>query len=259
MEALTTLSSIERQNLIFQLIERQGRISVAHICDQFSISEATARRDLDALSDLGKIQRVHGGAIVLQQAPPEQPMIQRQDDQAEHKTLIGRAAAELVKDGDTIFLGSGTTVLEVARALRKSNNLTVFSNSMPVINMLADIRGITLVCPGGMLRQTEYSFIGHFVEEILSEVRVDKVIFGVRAINLEQGLTNDYLPETMTDRAILNCGRELIVVADHTKFGLVSTVLLAPIQRVNTVVTDSETSQDFIKALSEMNIRTIIA
>jgi DeoR family transcriptional regulator of aga operon len=259
MNSNSTLSGVERQNQIVQLIERNQRITIAKICETFDVSEATARRDLEALAAQGKAQRVHGGAIVLQVAPPEQPMLQRQSEQADEKLRIGQAAAALIQDGETIFLGSGTTVVEVARALRSRHALTVITNSLPVINVLADLPDITLVCLGGILRPSELSFIGHITEQALAEVRADKIVIGTRAISLEQGLTNDYLPETMTDRAILKAGREVIVVTDNSKFGRVSTVLLAPIESIHTIVTDTRIPADFVSEARARNIKLIQA
>jgi len=250
-------SGTERQNQILQLITRNQRISVTEVCETFGVSEATARRDLEALAVHDKLQRVHGGAIALTEAPPESPILQREREQSEEKTSIGQAAAVLVRDGETVFLGSGTTVLEAARALRTHLNLTVITNSLPVVNVFAGLENINIICMGGMLRDSELSFIGHITEQALAEVRADKVIIGTRAISLEQGLTNDYLQETMTDRAILKAGLEVIVVADHTKFGRAATVLLAPLERIHTIVTDEKTSRDFISAVQGKGIRVI--
>jgi DeoR/GlpR family transcriptional regulator of sugar metabolism len=254
----TTFSSIERQNQILQLIARQQRVTVTGLCQQFAISEATARRDLELLASQGKVQRVHGGAIALPQAPPELPILQREEEQAGEKQRIGRAAAELVADGETVFLGSGTTVVEAARNLRTRRGLTVITNSLPVVNALADVDGLTLVCLGGMLRPSELSFIGHITEQALAEIRVDKVILGTRAISLEHGLTNDYLPETMTDRAILRAGRQVIVVADHTKFGRVAAAFLAPIESVHFIVADKQAPQDFVTAVTARGLQVIL-
>ncbi len=265
MDLSNTLSIPERQEQILQLLYRQPRLTVVGICEQFGISEATARRDLETLAGQGKLQRVHGGAISLRQAPPELPMIQRQSEQADEKSRIGLAAAGLVRDGETIFLGSGTTVLEVARHLRNNralgtpSGLTVITNSLPVANVLADVPGITLVSLGGVLRQSELSFIGHITEQAIAEVRADKVFIGIHALSLEEGLTNDYLPETMTDRAILHAGREVILAVDHTKIGQASTALLAPIDCVHTLVTDRQAPTDFITAVESMGIRLILA
>jgi len=249
----------QRQKQILSLLARQGRLSVAEIVEQFSISVATARRDLESLASQGKAQRVHGGVIAVEQAPPELPLLQRGNEQPDEKTRIGLAAANLVADKETVFLGSGTTVLEAARALRNRKNLTVITNSLPVLNMLAGIREITVIALGGMLRESEMSFIGHITEQALTEVRADKVIMGTRGVSLEHGLTNDYLQETLTDRAILRIGREVIIVADHTKVNRVSTALLAPLDVMHTFVTDAKADRKFVQALKRKGIEVVIA
>jgi DeoR/GlpR family transcriptional regulator of sugar metabolism len=186
-------------------------------------------------------------------------MLVRREEQAETKRRIGQAAAELVCDGDTIVLGSGSTVLQAALSLRERRNLTVISNSLPVLNLMVERSDITLVSIGGMLLPTELCFIGHIAELSLEEVRADKAIIGVRSINLDQGLTSDYLPEVLTDRALLRASQETIIVADHTKFGRISKALLVPVDNVQTIVTDSETPKGFISGLQERGKRVIVA
>ena len=249
----------ERQKQILSLLSQHGRLSVAEIVSQFSISEATARRDLETLSSQGKALRVHGGVIAVEQAPPELPILERENEQGDEKARIGRAAAALVGNHETIFLGSGTTVLEIARNLRDHKNLTVITNSLPVLNILAGNTEITVVSLGGMLRESELSFIGHITEQALSEVRVDKVFMGTRGVSLEHGLTNDYLQETLTDRAILRIGREVLIVADHTKVNRVATVLLAPLKSMQTLLTDSNADKKFVQALKKQGITVIAA
>jgi len=256
---VNSISNLERQNQIHQFILRNLRISLLELCDKFGVSEATARRDLDTLAKEGKIQRVHGGAIIVSQAPTELPILQRQDEQTLEKNLIGQAAAALVEDGETVFLGSGTTVLEAARVLRGRHHLTVITNSLPVVNVLAGVESITVICLGGMLRESELSFIGHITEQALAEVRADKAFIGTRAIDLEHGLTNEYLPETMTDRSILKVAREIYILADHTKLGRTATVLLAPLETIHTLVTDNAASQVFTESIKMMNINVIRA
>ena len=249
----------ERQRQILSLLSQQGSLSVAEIVTQFSISEATARRDLETLASKGKAQRVYGGVIAVEQAPPELPILERENEQADEKARIGRAAAGLVGDHETVFLGSGTTVLEIARNLRDHKNLTVITNSLPVLNILAGIRQITVVSLGGMFRDSELSFIGHITEQALVEVRADKVFMGTRGVSLEHGLTNDYLQETLTDRAILKSGREVIIVADHTKVNRVSTVLLAPLSQMHTFVIDSKADKKFVQALKRQAFQVVMA
>jgi DeoR/GlpR family transcriptional regulator of sugar metabolism len=255
----TSLSNVERQQLLLQRLANQQRIAVAEICEQFSVSEATARRDLEQLAEQGLLQRVHGGAIAIRRASPELPILERNQEQSTEKSRIGKAAAALIADGETVFLGSGTTVLEVAKNLRERRNLTAITNSLPVINTLANLPQNSVVVVGGMLRDSELSFIGHITEQALAEVRADKVVMGTRALDLEHGLTNDYLPETLTDRAILRCGREIIIVADHTKLGCVSAAFLAPLSSIHKVVTDQDADLEFINALQEKGIQVITA
>src|SRR5262249_47037443 len=160
--------AVERQESIVQYIEKNQRISVEQVCEEFAISVATARRDLEALAEQGKIQRVHGGAIATRQAPPEQPALERVNDQLEDKQRIGKVAAQLVKNGETIFLGSGTTVQEVAHHLRDRQELTVITNSLLVVNTLAGSPNISVIMLGGILRRSELSLIGHLTEQALT-------------------------------------------------------------------------------------------
>jgi DeoR family transcriptional regulator, aga operon transcriptional repressor len=258
MTTIEYLSNLERQHHVARLIERNGRLSVAEICEKFGISAATARRDLELLAENGVIQRVHGGAILVRHAAPEEPILHRSHEQETEKERIGRVAASMIQDGETVFLGSGTTVLQVAQNLI-NRKITVITNSLPVINLMTERSNISLIALGGTLRDSELSFIGHITESALSELRVDRVIIGTRALSLEQGLMNDYLPETLTDRAILKIGREVIIVADHTKCGAISTAFLAPLGSIHTLVTDSKTESAFSRALKGHGIKVIVA
>lgn len=253
-----SMTGPERQAQVLQLLSHQPRVTIAHLCSLFGVSEATVRRDLEVLAEQGKVQRVHGGAISIRKAPPEPPVLQRSAEYAAEKRRIGMAAAQLVQDGETVFLGSGSTVLEVAQALKERQGLTVITNSLLVCNALAASPGITLIALGGMLRHSEMSFIGHLVEQALNELRADKVIIGIHAMDLQQGLTNDYLPETMTDRAILRVGKQVMVVADHTKIGSVSTAFVAPITAMHILVTSQGAPASFVSALQSRNIQVIV-
>jgi DeoR family transcriptional regulator of aga operon len=257
MDTFPSLSNVERQEQILGFITEQRRVTVAQVCDKFIISEATARRDLEMLSKQGKIQRVHGGAIIARTLLPEQPVLQRMVEQADEKKRIGRAVAQLIRDDETVFLGTGTTVVEVARNLAERKNLTVITNSLLVINTLVDFSNITLIGLGGVFRRSELSFIGHITQQSLSEVRADKVVISVGAVDAEQGLTNHYLPETMTDRAILQIGRQVIIAVDHNKCGRVSAAFLAPLSAAHILVTDSITPAEFVNSVRVQGIQVI--
>ena len=229
----------ERQHRILQILEKTPTVRVSELSGSLGVSEATIRRDLDHLHDTGLIQRIHGGAVLTVRAAPEAPVLQRSADHSEEKRRIGRLATSLIQEGDSVFIGSGSTTLEVARNLIGRRNLTVITNALTVVNTLHQEEGIAVVLTGGVLRSSELSFIGHLTEQALHELRPQKVIMGIRSVNLSEGLTNDYLPEVSTDRVIIQSAPEVILVADHTKFGKTSTALVAPINAVSTLVTDS--------------------
>ncbi|HQY91266.1 DeoR/GlpR family DNA-binding transcription regulator [Caldilinea sp.] len=249
----------ERQRLLLAWIERRQRVTVPEITERFAVSPATARRDLETLAGEGKVQRVHGGAIAVRRAPPEPPVLQRSLQQAEEKQRIAALAAELVGDGETIFLSSGTTVMEVAHLLRERQNLTVLTNSLLVINALADAPNVEVIVLGGVVRASESSLVGALTLRSLAELRAVKVIFGIRAIDLEQGLTNNSLEESLIDREILRLGSEIIIVADHTKFGRVSTVFISGLEMIDTLVTDAGAPVEMVQALREQGIDVRIA
>ncbi len=259
MPDLMELSGVERQRRLLDYVQQNRRVSVQRIAEVFSVSLATARRDLNELAGQGKIQRVHGGALAIEVAPPEQPVLQREGQQAEEKRRIACAAAGLVQDGETVFISSGTTALEVARCLAERSNLTVITNSIPVLNLLSGLDGLSVVVLGGIVRPSEQSLIGHIAEQSLAELRADKVIFGVRAIHPQHGLTNDYLPETRTDRAILRIGRQVIVVADHTKIGRVATAFVAPLTVVHVLVTDRQTPPELVEEIRAGGVEVELA
>ncbi|MGQ9494129.1 MAG: DeoR/GlpR family DNA-binding transcription regulator [Anaerolineae bacterium] len=249
----------ERKQAIRLLIRERGRATVAELSKHFGVSPATVRRDLDALEDEGVILRAHGGAVVAERALPEPPIIQRMKENEEEKKRIGKAAAELIQDGETIFLGSGTTTFEVARNLTGKKNLTVITNALNIVNLLAEQPDITVVVAGGLLRHSELSMIGFITEQALKELRANKVIMGMRAISVHDGLTSDYLPEIMTDRAIMRSAPEVILVADHSKLEKVSTVLVAPITAVHKIVTDAAAPAEVVAELQALGIEVILA
>jgi DeoR/GlpR family transcriptional regulator of sugar metabolism len=238
-------------------VERHQRVSITQVCDQFTISLATARRDLEALAHEGKLERVHGGAVALRKAPPEPPLSLRSAVQADEKRRIGARAASLINDGETVFLGSGTTVVEIAHQLQNRSGLTVITNSLLVINALAGGQNVNVLGLGGELRPSEMSFIGHLTEQALREFRLDKVFISVRALDIHEGLTNDYLPEAQTDRSILRAARQAILVADHTKCGRIAPVFLAPLKVIHVFITDRQTPPEFLEALRQAGIMTL--
>jgi DeoR/GlpR family transcriptional regulator of sugar metabolism len=252
-------SVADRIEQIKKYIEQNEQVEVAEISKHFQVSIATARRDLDQLAEIGDVERIHGGARLAKKPPPEPPVRLRRNEQSEEKRTIARATAALINDGETILLPGGTTVFEVANQLKERKDITVITNSLLVIEALSNNRDIHLITLGGFFRHSEMLSYGHITEETLSQLYVDKVIFGVRAISLERGLTIDFLPELATDRLILRKGKEVIVVADYTKFNCESTSLVGPLSSIQKIVTDDKAPPGTIEAIRGMGIEVIIA
>jgi len=249
----------ERLQRILDVILKAGHAKAGDLAENFGVSEITIRRDLNALAERGFVRRAHGGAIVSTTVAVEPPIIQRMTQEKEYKEAIARTAAAMIKDGESIFIGSGSTVAYVARHLSNHKNLTVVTNALNVSTELATAVAISVVVLGGMMRREELSLIGHIAEQSLQEVTFDKVIIGIPAIDLKASLTNDFLPEVMTDRTILNQAREVILVADHTKCGRVGSAFVAPLNRVNTFITDIYTPPEFLEGVRAQGVKVIVA
>ncbi len=248
-----------RQQQIAQLVQERRRITVVELSQHFGVSEATIRRDLILLENGGEIQRAHGGALAVDHAASSLPVISRIVHHEEEKKRIGRAAAQLIRDGETVFVGSGTTTLEVARNLQDRSNLTVITNALNIASQFARNQNIDLVIAGGLFQHSELSMIGHITEQALKELRADKVVMGIDAINIDEGLTSTHLPETLTDRAIIRFAPEVILVADHSKFSQMAPALVAPITAISTLVTDDKVPAEIVARIRQLGIDVILA
>ncbi|HNP85276.1 MAG TPA: DeoR/GlpR family DNA-binding transcription regulator [Kouleothrix sp.] len=246
-----------RQQQIAQIVRQQRSATVQELSAQFGVSEATIRRDLEKLDGQGVIQRAHGGAVALESALPEPPIVRRLRDNQDEKRRIGLAAARLVHDGETIFLGSGTTTIEVARQLGEKRDLKVITNALNVANILANFEHITVIITGGLLRHSEMSMIGHLTEQAMRELRADKAIMSIRALSLGAGLTNEYGMETTIDRAIIGFAPHVIVLADHSKWGKSATAFVAPVSAAHTIVTTDAAPSAMVKQLQTQGIQIV--
>jgi len=257
---METLLKEERQQQILDALQENNRVTVPELSLRFGTSDVTIRRDLADLAAEGKLQRTHRGALKVVPAPPEPPVVQRLSLEQTEKEQIGRAAAALVDEGDSIFIGSGSTTSAFARCLTGLHRLTVVTNALNVAVELAAVSvDWTIIVTGGVVRASELSLLGHLAEQSLPEVRVNKVFMGMQAISLEGGLTSDNMPEVTTTRHIFDMAPELIVLADHTKLGKTASAYLAPVERIKTLVTDSGADPAFLDQARARGIHLIIA
>ena len=251
--------AVNRQDEMTRFIEERKQVSIEDLTGRYHVSEATIRRDLGELDASGKISRVFGGARSLalpDLGPPDWTDNVVSTPEMEH---IGRHTAAMIGVGQTVYIGSGTTAMHVARFLAERTNLKVITNSLPVINLMQRNTGITLMSLGGLLSHSEQSFIGSAAELSIQEFRADRAIVGARAIDVDHGITNDYIAESKIDRLIFRMAKEIIVVADSSKFDRVAPTFVAPLSAVGTIVTDGGITSSLAEAIRQHGIELVIA
>lgn len=246
----------ERIQEIIRRLEEKGQVSVNELGDEFQVSEMTIRRDLRDLEDSGWIERTHGGAIlsIRQKYRVEPPTFGRLTVEAEEKQLIAKHVASQVKKGEMLFLGSGTSTLYVTRELIRREDITIVTNSLPILHELAMNGNMTVIAVGGFLRRKELSLIGHFADTVLSDLNVNKVIMGMQGIHPKYGLTCDHPQELITDRTIMGISENVIVVADHTKIGHVATSRTAPVTGITTIVTTDKADNQYLEDIRKQGV-----
>lgn len=249
----------ERRKQILELIETRNSISVAELCGILDVSDMTIRRDLRILSNEGLLERVHGGAVSRRGRSYEPAYRIRSVEQVKQKEIIGKRAASLIHDGDSVALDVGTTTLELAKALAGTSNLTVITASLPIAMVLSEAPNVRLILTGGVVRKEEHSLIGHIAQRAYEEFHVDKAFIGVGGIHIEAGLTEYNLEDTLVKKAMIANAGEVIVVADSRKLGEICFAHIAPLSAVDVLVTEDSDSKDMIQSLRSSGVEVIIA
>jgi DeoR/GlpR family transcriptional regulator of sugar metabolism len=249
----------DRQQAILELLDENGSIQVTDLVSRFAVSEMTVRRDLDALEHKGLLRRVHGGAVSDHGRSYEPPFLTRSLDYIEQKKRIGVAAASLVKNGESLALDVGTTTLEVARNLVGKKNLTIITPCFQIAALLSENPAIRLILTGGILRPGEHSLVGHLAERAFQEFYVDKLFLGAAGIDFQAGLTEYNLEDTLVKKAMLGSAKEIILVADSSKFNRVAFTAIAPLSIVNRLVTDCGLDPETRTRLENENLEVILA
>lgn len=248
----------DRKMAILRLVRQNGSVRVAELAEMFSVTEETIRRDLDQLEQEGHVRRTYGGAVSTRPTGFEAPILEREGTNAEAKRRIGQAAVALLSPGDTCMLDASTTALAMARQI-PAMNLTVVTNSIPIMTVLAGRESVTVVGTGGMLRANSLSFVGPQAEEVLARYHVDKVFLSCVGFHLERGLTDSNLLEVEVKKQMIAAGREIIALVDSSKWGQVAFAQFAATSAIHKVVTDADAPEDMVAALRERGVEVIVA
>ncbi len=217
-----------------------GYVEAKALADELGVDASTIRRDLDALEREGQAQRTHGGARPTPGGTAKLPYTMKEGERLTEKAAIGQAAADRVRDGQTVILDSGSTTYEVARALRNHTGLTVITNDLRIAKYIAETPGMRLLVTGGELLGSVFTLVGERAIAFLSDYTADWAFLGADAIDIEAGVTNMNTLEVPLKRAMITAAGHAVVVADSSKFGRRALAKVAGLDEITNILTDSD-------------------
>lgn len=250
----------ERESVILEALERNGIVRLAELRDRLGVTERTLRRDLQRLEEMGLLRRTRGGAVSTKHHAVEDPPAEmRLGQMVEEKRRIAAAAVSRIEKGARIILDSGTTALEIARALPRDYDLSVVTNNVMVLSELAKRDDIELVLCGGSLRRTTLSIIGPYAEKLLSGVRADLAFVGVTAVTGELDFTTSNLFEAEIKKEMIRAASYTYIVCDRSKFGKRDLARFAGPEDVDEVITDEGLDSRWANELKRAGIKLTLA
>jgi DeoR/GlpR family transcriptional regulator of sugar metabolism len=247
----------ERRNHVLDLVRQRGFVSLDDLAQLLGKSSSTVRRDLDYWDQKGKLKRTHGGAVFVGDGSVLPAFEDRTASQIEEKKAIARAAAERIGDGDAVLLDGGTTTLEVARLL-VGRRLQIVTNSLPIAAVFASSRETDLVFLGGYIYPRTGVALGPLTVRMMEDIHVRQTILSVGGIT-SKGLFNSNLLLVETERQMMRCADEVVVVADHTKIGRQALAHLCELSAVGTLIVDSGIAAEHRQMLAASGAQLIVA
>jgi DeoR family transcriptional regulator, aga operon transcriptional repressor len=244
----------ERRRRICELLRAEGRVTVETLAARFGTSQVTVRADLSALEAAGALMRTHGGALNVQDS--DQPLgVKRLRHHAE-KLRIAQAAADLIRDGETLILDSGTTTAEIARRIRRLElkSINVITNALNIAALLIDVPGVRLIMPGGVLRRESNSLSGHMAEAALAGLQADRLYLGADGLDPAVGVMTPHLGEAQLNARMIEICREVVVVADSSKLLRRNISLIARIEQIDLLITDHAAPAEAIEELRQRGV-----
>ncbi|HJP79582.1 MAG TPA: DeoR/GlpR family DNA-binding transcription regulator [Pseudonocardiaceae bacterium] len=247
------MSLSERHQSIIDHVRNRGRVGVAELADALGTSEVTIRRDLEELARLGVLRRVRGGAVSLLGQGDELPFAMREMQVSAAKARIAKVVGELVADGEVVLLDSGTTGLEVAKQLA-GRPLTVLPLSLQSADVLAEAPPTKVLLPGGELRPVELTATGPLAEATVRALRFDTAVITCCGVSIDAGLTAISLADAAVKAAAIDVATRVVLAADATKFARTTMAVIAPLTKVDVLVTDAALPESTHAALTELGI-----
>lgn len=250
------MTAAERRESIISMFQKTDFVKITDIVSRFDISNETARRDLDYLQDQQLIRRVYGGAILKDRPPFRASAVSRRSHLTAELQAIGEAGANLIKAGETVFMTNGSTVLQVARHLRNRSDITVVTNSLAVINELADT-DITVFVIGGCLDNGEHDIHGNIAQESVKMFYCDKAFFGCGGMTKNLDVM-DYAHSSPIHSHVIGRSSQHILVTSSQKFGMPAFIYACRLEDVDIIITDNKLTQEYQDMIQELGIQLIL-
>ncbi|MEI5990154.1 hypothetical protein A5881_001647 [Enterococcus termitis] len=247
------MNAQDRKDYILDILKKNHSVKILKLSKELRVTRETIRKDLYELEKEGLIKKIHGGAV-LDSSNQETDYERRKSEYQEAKTAIAKQAAKHIEEGDTIYLDYGTTTLALAKEIMNFKNITVITNTIPIINLLLHSEDINLLIPGGMLRKNEDSLYGPFASNNLQNIFVDIGFFGCGGIDDEVGITNHHMGETMISKEMIHHSQTSIILADHSKFGSIAFNRTATFDEIDIIITDEDLSLETYEKISQKGV-----
>lgn len=250
---------LTRKEEIINLLSEQRIVTTIGLAERFQVSMETIRRDFNELEEAKMIRRVHGGAVLYTEYGIEPDYTYRTAENYNEKYRIGKKAAELVKDGDSIIIDIGTTTLEFTRFLKDKKNLTVLTNSLKIAYELMTEKDISVLLLGGKVRYGEGTTSGYWAEDMIDGFFADKLFLGAGAITAENGIMDYHIEETNLRRHFLKQAKQVVALADYSKFGIKAMNQVCKSTDLDYLITDEKTDKKMLKDFRQNGVHVIIA
>ena len=247
----------DRRDTILNLVRVRGFASLPDLAEELRVSESTIRRDLDHLEEAGQAKRTHGGVLYTGPTPKLPYFEDRQPAEWDKKKAVAEVTAGLIQDGDTLLLGGGSTVYELAQLL-VGRTLQIVTNSLPIANLFASHSNTDLVFLGGYIYPRTGVALGPYTNDMLERLSVRRTIVSTGGVT-ERGFFNSNLLLVETERAMMKAADEVIVMADSTKFGHQSLAHTCELSRIDRLVVDDALDNQWRKMLKHANIKLTLA
>ena len=249
----------ERREYILNLIGKTGSVTAVEIAKTLDISETTIRRDLDKLARKTLVRRTHGGAMSTITVGQEMKFDVQKEKFIKEKKKIVLAAYMLIEKNDVIFIEAGTTGLQTALNITNKKNLTIITNSCDIAAVLSKTNpGYTIIVSGGILKVDTHSLIGPLADSTIKKINADKAFIGITGMDLKKGITAANQIEAQTKKAVIDSAKKVIALCDHSKLGHVSTNFVAPLEKIDVLITDSEADQKLLRKIKELGVEVIV-